>query len=593
MRKVNAWTNIPIVSNVLDVRISGGYFARDGFVTNLSTKNTINDKDRYYFRGQALYKPQPGIELRIIGDYAHADEHGGAALRVFNGPAQPAIDFLSVTAGQPFIDPANPKVRDAALNGPEGNTLVDDWGLSAELNVDLAENVKLTNIMAWRDFREGLLADVDYTGVDILTQAQTLKDRVFTEEFRLSGTSTAVPAIKSLDWLAGAYFTNEDIDVGYHLHNGTQTGTYFCLVAPALCPIAATFQPGTGSDGVYGTQARSYSAFGQLGLNLTEKLSVTGGVRYGYDEKQGGGRIADTSPSLVFFPNWLGSSGRYNAEIGHYAWSGSASAQYKWTPGLMTYANFAHGYKAGAINLDRAAAGINGVDPTRLDPTVRPETVDSYELGIKTKFWNDRATLNLTGFHANYDNFQILVFDGLAYAVVNVKGAKTQGFELEGTLNPVKGLNLHGGITYAETRYDDGVTLPLRDALGAPTLVANLGGKHLTNAPLWSFSGGALYEFPVLSERTTGFVGSDILYGSSRNTASELDPMERQKGYYLLNARAGLKLDEGRWTLSLWCKNCTDKTYFTTIFKSVAQAGSFDGYVGDGREWGGTVAVKF
>jgi iron complex outermembrane recepter protein len=594
-RKVDGWTNIPVVSNVLALRLSGGYFKRDGFVEVLGRDATINGKDRYFFRGEALYTPKPGIEFRFIADYSHKDERTGTAVRTLAGPTQPAIDIISALSGRPFVDPPRPDDRVNALDGPLFESRHDEWGFSGELNVALSDNVKLTNILAWRDFRSWDTADVDYTAVGILNQIRTTTDQTLSEELRLAGTTpVGSTVLKSIDWMAGLYYTHEDIDFGYNLLNGTDAGTYFCAIQPAFCGIAATFVPGTGSLGAFATQARSYSVFGQLGLNLTDKLALTGGVRYSFDKKDGFGRMTETSPSLAFYRGWLGGTPAYQARLSDDAWSGSGQIRYNWTDALMTYLGYAHGYKAGGINLDRSAAGISGIDPAPLNPAFGAETSDNYEAGIRSKLWNGRAQLSLTGFHTRFDNLQVLVFDGLAFAVVNVKGAQTHGVELEGALVPLTGLTFKGGLTFAETRYDDGVTLPLRDPVtGAFSTPAQLGGKHLTNAPVWSMTGSALYEFPIVADQAAGFIGADIYYGSSRNTASEQTPQEKQKGYYLINSHLGVKLAGGRWTLSLWCKNCTDKTYFTTIFASVAQPGSFDGFIADGREWGGTVSAKF
>ena len=594
-RKVSGWTNLPVVSDVLALRLSGGYFKRDGFVQVLDRDATLNDKDRYYFRGEGLYTPKPGVELRVIADYSHRDERTGTAIRTVSGPTQPAIDILSALAGRSFVDPPRPGDRVNALDGPLFESRHDDWGLSTELNIALSDSVKLTNILAWRDFRSWDMADVDYTATGILNQRRTTTDQTLSEELRLTGTTRInAPFLQSVDWMGGLYYTHEDIDFGYNLLNGSDTGTYFCVIASALCPIAATFTPGTGSLGAFGTQARSYAAFGQFALHFTDKLALSGGLRYSYDKKDGFGRMTETSPSLAFYRGWLGGRPSYEGHLRDDAITGSTQVQYDWTPALMTYASYGRGYKAGGINLDRSAAGISGIDPSPLNPAFAAETSDSYEIGLKSKLWNDRATLNLTAFHTRFDNLQVLVFDGLAFAVVNAKGAQTHGIELEGAVVPVKGLTLKAGLTYAETRYDDGVTLPIRDSTtGAFTAPAQLGGKHLTNAPLWSVAGGASYEFPIAADKVAGFVGTDVFYGSSRNTASEQAPQERQPGYTLINIRGGVKLDDGRWTLSMWCRNCTDKTYFTTIFQSVAQPGSFDGFIGDGREWGGTVTAKF
>ena len=594
--KFNGWVNVPVVKGVLSTRFSGGIARRSGFITELNTGTTINNEDRWYLRGQALYTPTPEIELRIIGDYTHGNERPGTAIRLINGPTAPAIAFLAAQGGRAFV--ANPDRNDRviSLDGPPFDLDSDDWGISGELNWQLTDNIKLTNIAGWRDFRSHSNADIDYTAAAILNREQSFKNQVLTEEFRLSGTSTALPAIKSVDWMAGFYYTNEKIEFGDNLTMQSQAGLYYCLLVPALCPFAGLWVPGSGDFGTFGTTTKSYAGFGALTFNVTDKLSISGGARYNSDKKTGFGNTFNTNNAIAqaLVPGFLGPVRDYQASLSNKAWTGSASVQYAWTPGLMTYASYAHGYKAGGINLDRTAAGIIPVDPVALDPTFRPETVDSYEAGFKSKWFDNRLTLNVTAFTAKYRDFQLLSFDGFTFAITNASGARTRGVEVEAVVSPVKGLTLNGGVTYADTRFNDGVTQKQRDIVtGMLAAPIELGGKHLPSAPLWNLVGGATYEFPIVADVIDGFLHGDIYYGSSRGAGANMTPEERQDGYALINGRAGLRFDGGKYEAAIWCRNCTDRTIYTIVFNSVAQPGSNDTFIGAGREFGGTFSVKF
>lgn len=627
--KVDGYINIP-VTGTLSTRWDGLYDKRDGFIEDVNSGKKINDRNRYFLKGQALWTPNDDVSLRVIADYSHGKEHCCAAIRVFNGPTSGIVNALAKIGGN-ARSVASKQEHVESLNGPDFPLHFQDYGVSAELNWQLIPAVKLTNIVAYRNFQQTSTGDLDFTGAAIFRiNNATFRDGVASEELRFSGhRDFDFGFLKGLDWLAGAYYTNEHIHVNTHYRSQSQTGNYWCGVFTAgkvpscfagsaasnTLPIIPgfllglppsfgflnfnLFKPDTGDDEAFTQNGNSWSTFAQATANITDKLSVTGGIRYGEDRKHAGAAFVNNNPTqsappgFYSFPFWIGKVNPYSQTTSSHALTGTANVQYSWTDSVMTYVSYSRGYKSGGFNLDRTGAGIQAFNPSGpLNPAYKPEFSNNYEAGVKSKWWDNRLLINATAFTETFYQLQVLDFDGVNFHIFNVPSGTSKGFELQTLLAPLPGLQLNGTVTYAETRYGLGSVLPKQNIFGQVVLV-NLFGKHFTNSPVWSTSEGISYTFPLLDTGLTGTLHGDMFYGSSRNTGSDLSPGKRQGGYALFNARATIAGEDDRWELSAWCRNCGNKKYLTVVFDSVGQPGSLDSFIGDPAVYGLTASVKF
>jgi outer membrane receptor protein involved in Fe transport len=249
------------LSETIAARLDGVYVRRDGFYKNVdATGNTvadINDRNRYFVRGQILFQPDSSLSVRLIGDYTHRDESCCAA--VYTGlketfdpsPGVPG-DFAVREAGaggsangnriidvltslgwrNPGAgDPYNRRIATNA-NRPYTGTTVD-WGVSGQIDYDFG-GVSLTSITAYRDYKADGGSDTDYSNVDILYRADDgnayRQFRTFTQELRLQGSAFD----EHFNWLIGGYYANEKLTVRDNLKFGTQYGAF------AACRLVAT-----------------------------------------------------------------------------------------------------------------------------------------------------------------------------------------------------------------------------------------------------------------------------------------------------------------------------------------------------------------
>ena len=233
------------VSEQLALRLDGGYHKRDGYITDVNSGNRINNIDRYFVRGQALFENED-VSFRLIGDYAKTDEvccgavNTLSGLQIFpgidtgaqSGLALVATSVIRSFAGNPALAGSTGRVgipaysrgsRDMAVSpGRSLTEAVDEWGVSGELNWDFG-NATLTSITAYRDWDARRNQDIDFSGLDRAYRENYrtgIKD--FTQEIRLQGTAFN----DSLDWLVGGFYLNEKLTLNDTIRFGAQADQY-------------------------------------------------------------------------------------------------------------------------------------------------------------------------------------------------------------------------------------------------------------------------------------------------------------------------------------------------------------------------------
>jgi iron complex outermembrane recepter protein len=246
------------VSELAALRLDGGYHKRDGYIRDVNSGNRINNLDRWFVRGQALFENED-ISFRLIGDYAKTDEVCCGAINTLSGPTLfPAFDTstnsalaavatgvinsfagnpaLGGTAGTIGIPAYSRGSRNMAVSpGRNLSEKVKEWGVSGELNWDFGA-ATLTSITAYRDWDARRNQDIDFSGLD-----RAYRDNYrtgitdFTQELRLQGTAFN----DSLDWLVGGFYLNEKLTLNDTVRFGAQADQYVDGVISGLTRSAA------------------------------------------------------------------------------------------------------------------------------------------------------------------------------------------------------------------------------------------------------------------------------------------------------------------------------------------------------------------
>jgi outer membrane receptor protein involved in Fe transport len=286
------------------------------------------------------------------------------------------------------------------------------------------------------------------------------------------------------------------------------------------------------------------------------------------------------------------------------AWSGAAGTSYRWTQDLMSYASYSRGYKAGGFNFNRAATSLS-FTPTSATLNIAsstyfaPETVDAYEVGIKSQWLDRTVTLNAALFDQTYHDFQLNAFLGTSFVVESIPQVNSAGLDVDaGWATPIKGLRLDGGATYAQTHYGQFTASQLtypQDFAGFSLLP----GATISYAPVWSATLAGDYQTPL----GNGLVGRADLatkYNSAYNTGSDLAPQKIQGAYTVLNARLGVGNPSRGWTIEAWADNLTNVTILQLAINAPLQGTqtdpasirTYDGFLAPPRTFGVTIRFR-
>lgn len=235
--RVSAGLNIPM-GDTIAARVDGVWVKRDGFYKDVVNNTRVNNRDRFFVRGQVLFEPSSEVSFRLVGDMTSRDESCCAATYVRKNevpqvgglldPTQNNIVKVLIDLGQNPLafssDPYNRNIWVSPGRSYAGKT--KEWGLSGELNWDLG-GAKLTSITAYRDYKSNQGSDTDYSQVDILyrapgNSAYNRQFKTFSQEIRLQGNAFN----DRLDWLVGGYFASEKLTLTENLKFGSRYGRF-------------------------------------------------------------------------------------------------------------------------------------------------------------------------------------------------------------------------------------------------------------------------------------------------------------------------------------------------------------------------------
>lgn len=312
------------ISDTLAFRVSGSTNNRDGTYTNVfNGQDNLNERDRWAVRGQLLWEPTETLRFRAIADYNKIDEACCGTVLLVNGPVTAGV--IGVGLGEVIPPSTDPGDRLAALNLEPPNEL-EGRGVSLQGDWDLGFAV-LTSITSVREQRDRNDTDVDFTAADIAVQPQEVEYETFTQELRLAGEFES--GIGVFNWLAGGFLFNEEVNFQQSTLAGTQFRDFgnlliggngfadveggsqivaaltqgptalfpeFGAANPTILGIGDSFQPGRGFSGSYDLENRSYSFFFQTDWEVTERLTLTGGVSYTNDRKKAVGNTINNEP---------------------------------------------------------------------------------------------------------------------------------------------------------------------------------------------------------------------------------------------------------------------------------------------------------
>ncbi|GHF13311.1 TonB-dependent receptor [Kordiimonas sediminis] len=537
---VKASVGGPIVEDKLAGKISAAYLSRDGFATNEANGKDDSDKETWALKAGLYFTPTEdlSIDFTLDGSESHPDtSRTPARMTSVFGAAEPNDD--------PFV---------IAADFNDLNKL-DVYGGAATIAYDATDSLTLKSITSYREMTYDTHLDLDATEFAFFGIYVHEEQNQFSQELQLSYTSDA------LDVIGGLYYFKE--------HDNTFAGVFGPVIA---------FVSGSVND----QHNKSYAGYLNTNYRMNDRLSLTAGIRY-TKEKKDFDRIQEFFSADTLLPVPIGQGARVTdltVDDTWSSWSPKVGFDYQINDDLMAYVSASRGFKSGGF--DGRSNSADEAIP------FDPETMWSYETGLKSTLLDGRMTLNIAGFMNKYKDLQLSSFvanpDGSFRALfTNAGRATTKGIEMEMLARVSEGLTLQGSLGYMDAEYDEYIGPDGSD-------ISDM--RHMVNSPKWTARLGFNYEHQLQSGGNIRLMG-DVNYRSKTYSTVSSSEILAQDGYALVSAGIAYVAEGGAWEVALDGKNLTNKKYLSHGFDLSDSLGYQLGYYGNPRTWGLSLKTRF
>jgi iron complex outermembrane receptor protein len=567
-------------------RLAARYVDSDGWMSN-GWLDEANDYEKLSWRGALAFDPTDALSILLKYEYGRSDGNafpvkGRGLLDPTDGSACSAgrVDAYECANALGYIEGDDDRTR--ARNDFEDRTETDYRSGLLRLDWQLSDAITLTSISAWVavDTHQG--EDSDGSPAGILNVILDSEGEQYSQEFRLSGASAAV------NWVAGVYWLDD--------HN---EGTPHFALFPELVPVAeagllddATAAAVGSFTSLYDQDTTSAAAFAHLEYALTERLDLTVGARYTDEQAEAELVTLATFPAYPIAPGVQVPLAdvpvvTMDDDIGDSNVSWKLGLDFSPRDGLMLYASASTGFTAGGFN---TSAVIEQFQAVPFDP----EEITAWEVGLKSRAFEERLQVNVALFRYDYDDMQVftdvVTASGVSGRLVqNAASGEMQGAELELTALPAQGLMLQFTAGYVDSELSDFSTQTFDPAAGAVVTV-DLSGNTTALTPEWNYSALVRYAWPLAGGEASAQLAwnwQDAVFFSTDNT-----PGVAQDAYGLLDARVAWDAPEDRWQLSLWGRNLLDEDYLS-FSSNLAPFGLYQDYGPQPRSIGISGTLNF
>lgn len=534
---LEAIVNAPIVEDTLAARAAVKYHESDGFIENINPVGGGNDSEYKYGRLSFRYTPMDRLTVDLIG--AWSDEVVGMRVGVPSG----VMSRFAASLFGPVADP------DGVGFFPENTDKVNfnrPQQVGAEYSYVMAnasydfDAFTLTSITGYLSSDMFLMGDIDGGSLDAFYETKPISRNSASQEFRFQSTGENL-----VDWTIGAIVSRDRGTIAQE----TFAGDAGIFGLPPDFQVTASFGD---------SEVVSKAVFGEAVWHATDRLDLLLGMRYTDEDVE----VSQYNVSSGVINNFVSDSTTFDD------FSPKISASYFLTPETSVYGTISKGFKAGGVQIG------SSLEESAYDP----ETLWSYEAGIKSEFFDNRARLNAAVFYSDWTDMQAsfvvadvdpdgnIVFNS---GIQNAAEARNYGIEAELTALLTDSLIVSFGAGYLDSQFEsfenafvDGETV-------------DLSGERTPNSPEWTFNGSAQYDFPVAGY--DGFARLEWYYRDE--TLPDLIALVRQEegfpfvvpSYHHVNLRAGIENE--RYSLVGYVENLFDEVYYTNAYQKAFVGG--------------------
>ena len=556
-RMAEVVANAPLVEDKLAVRVAARLRKRDGYIENLAGGADYNAMDTKAYRLAVVAMPTDNLRFDLI--YNHEENTPDAGTGFKSNVFLPRDPVTGAILGD-----TNPHtgVALSSFGGLAGNKLyldrtLDDITLLGRW--ELTGSLTLSSITGHREYRNFESFDPDGTSMAIIAGVGESWGDQTTQELRLT-----YDAGGALSGAVGASYV-EINDANRYLFQFDERGAALLMggallrtapmgltqaqIVAALGPAGAFLKPVHQDDSTFGTNTKSFDVYADGSWKLNERLTLTGGLRWTYDDKTADvvGTLPTGPSNLtrggIFFQPTAGGA-RLTADDEFDGWSWRVAAQYELTDRLNAFATYGRGRRSPVLNI--ASTGVASVAPA--------EELDSYEVGLKGTAFGGALMFDGSVYYYDYSNFQTVRTINGTLTTVNAGQAQAYGFEGQAQVQPTSWATFFANYSYNHARLTSGA----------------YDGNSFRNSPDHTFSVGAFFSTPLTDGIEVYFTPTyswqSKFYFNDNNDKPGLQPAdfaidEFQDAYGLLNLRAGFRHPESRWSLEFAVKNALGEKY--------------------------------
>lgn len=525
-------------------RIAAGYSERGGFADNSAGADTLGAFEYTTVRGSLAWQPADDIAIDVIAEHQEREAR----------PVGFAVTPVGQTGGlsTPYtLRPDLDEVLDSNDFPLNDENRLDSEATTITLlgNWKTVNGITLDTVTAYRRDDSSGDQDSDGTELQLFQNSGAFESSQFSQELRLGG------GFGRFEWLVGGFYLEEDNESFFVINNFN-----------GLAGLGTSAMFDSAQD------LTAYAVFGDATAQLTDSLSLTGGLRWSREEKDFVNAQEVTTIASGTLPPTLGGIALpagatfvpltvFEDDESFEDISPRVIVEFAPSTYVMAYASYSAGFKSGGFN------------SFELDDAFENENVDAYELGLKTTLPDGRGRFNLAGFFYEYEDLQLrLPVPTGGVNIENVGAAEVMGIEGELTYRPIEGLTLTLNGTWLDTEITEGVLPRVPGGLapfpiGAPLPLVDedVSGNELTRAPeLQTFVQGE-YAWPTrfgLAAFSASYRYMDEVFFLE---IAQDEPTFRADDWHEVDLRLSLSPPDGRWQLAVFGDNVTDQRRITQV----------------------------
>jgi iron complex outermembrane receptor protein len=606
--------DLPISSSFL-TKLSAFYRQDDGYVSNPTTgEDDLNSEDNLGVRAAVRWIASENVTWDLAADYMDEDYMALLNYSADEPPTLGAVTRVNCPSGtitRSRYSCTGLRTDRSNLVGfftgdkqnfPLGNE-VQAYSVTSNLGWNTGLGA-LNFITGWRDLSQEFALDFfnDPAPTGGFTIANDGDHEQFTQEIKLTGSSDRIA------FVTGVYYLDED--------NTTDFGDLFVvrplndISQPALLTLIL-------EDRILDNTTKAWAGYGQVDFNLTDRLTLTGGVRYTDEEKEiaytpnPNPRIATPPENRISTANIIARGVPVQQDTQQ--WTPRAAIKFETSDDVMFFASATRGFKSGGWN-------ARGTSPEQITP-FDPEKTLSYEAGMRSELLDKRMRLNVTAFFADTEDYQLpaafaTATGGIVFITRNFASLENTGVELELAWALTESLTFFANVGIQNPEYKDldptivtqqqdcqaalgGQSVPNRANPSGPPLPAAAGvarncGTGIVNpageiaepvrAPdTYAVGGEYVFRFNngwtlTPSVRATHF--SDQNVGTAGTAVALVD------AFTDIGASLTLADGDGGWSVSASCNNCTDELMQNSILAELV-------YYQEPRTWSVLLNYKY